>query len=245
MSFTPAQISQACQVPLAAAEANWPILLAALHAIGLSGRAIEIAVAANVAEETAHTFEPIEEYGNEAYWRGELGDQWWYHGRGFNQRTWLDAYRGDGAILGLDLVNHPELLLEPVNSARDTALFVQQKGIPALAAAGNWYGVREAWNGGLNGIDSVMAHVNALLALPYAPDAPAAPVTYRVIAPCALKTFPNHICPAAHDAMRLPVHLKPGDQVVATGAETPHWRHVHLPGAMAAIHGWLLKDNLR
>lgn len=245
MSYSPEQIAQACQVPLAAARANWPLLLAALREFDIYTANVSIAVACNVAEETAHTFEPIEEYGNEAYWRGELGDQWWYHGRGFCQRTWLAGYQQSAAGLGLDCVNHPELLLVPVNSARDTALFVKQKpGMLAACAAANWVLVRELWNGGTNGLDVVLGYIDALVKMPYPPDEP--PLKgrqFHLVTKTDLLTKPAIGAPKAIDPNHHPVTLPVGTVVVATGGQTPHWTEIHM--STGPIHGWVLTTTLR
>ena len=76
--------------------------------------------------ETAHTMQPISEYGGPKYFtrmydiRGSRpslaksmgntspGDGAKYHGRGFVQLTWKTNYDKAGKKLGIDLVNHPE-----------------------------------------------------------------------------------------------------------------------------------------
>src|ERR1019366_658139 len=158
------------------------------------------------------------EYGDEAYFTNELGAaEWLYHGRGFNQETWSSGYAWAAQATGIDCLNHPELLLIAANSARVTAAFVRMKGIPAQAEAHNWTEVRRLWNGGSNGLDVVLAHVNALLALPYPPDAPPAPVETdvpsrrtTVIAECGLKREPAH---GGEDLATIPA----GGQIIDLG----------------------------
>lgn len=41
-----------------------------------------------------------------------------YYGRGYPQLTWLDNYKKMGDIIGVDLVNNPDLALLPDNSAK-------------------------------------------------------------------------------------------------------------------------------
>lgn len=40
-----------------------------------------------------------------------------YYGKGFPQLTWFDNYKKMGELLGLDLINNPDLALVPENSA--------------------------------------------------------------------------------------------------------------------------------
>lgn len=71
-------------------------------------------VLATVDHETNHTFKPVKE----AYW---LSENWRkrnliyypYYGRGFVQITWKDNYNKFSKILGLDLVNYPDLVMDP------------------------------------------------------------------------------------------------------------------------------------
>jgi predicted chitinase len=77
---------------------------------------------ATVYHETAKTFEPIEEVGQgirKPYGRKikvnlkayDLPDKL-YYGRGFVQLTWYDNYKKFGKLLGIDLLNQPELALK-------------------------------------------------------------------------------------------------------------------------------------
>jgi hypothetical protein len=64
--------------------------------------------------ETAHTMQPIEEYGKgrgRPY--GVAVDGHVYHGRGYVQLTWATNYARMAALTGVDLVGCPELALEP------------------------------------------------------------------------------------------------------------------------------------
>lgn len=78
--------------------------------------------------ETNHTFEAK----REAYWLSDP-DSWLsrnhpeyypYYGRGLIQLTWLSNYERYGAILGMDLVKNPDLMLN-----FDVALFVLVHGL--------------------------------------------------------------------------------------------------------------------
>lgn len=66
--------------------------------------------------ETAHTMQPIEEYGKGAghpYGEPDPVTGQTYYGRGDVQLTWKGNYDRMGHALGVDLVNHPERALEP------------------------------------------------------------------------------------------------------------------------------------
>ncbi|MCO7575363.1 MULTISPECIES: glycoside hydrolase family 19 protein [Pseudomonas chlororaphis group] len=65
-----------------------------------------------------------------------LGDGWKYRGRGLIQLTGANNYRAAGAALGLDLVNHPELVEQPEAAALVAGWFWQSNGLNELADAG-------------------------------------------------------------------------------------------------------------
>ena len=50
-------------------------------------------------------------------------DGYKYRGRGFNQLTFKDLYYKVGKILGIDLVNNPDLLLDPKIAAEASAVY--------------------------------------------------------------------------------------------------------------------------
>lgn len=73
--------------------------------------------------ETAKTMQPIEEYGKgKGYRYGKkikrsgipysLPDKI-YYGRGYVQLTWYENYETMGRLLGVDLLNNPDLALQP------------------------------------------------------------------------------------------------------------------------------------
>lgn len=70
---------------------------------------------ATVWHETAHTMQPIEEYGKgqgREYGKPYPGTGLIYYGRGLVQLTWFRNYMVMGERLGVDLTNHPELALQ-------------------------------------------------------------------------------------------------------------------------------------
>jgi len=85
-------------------------------------------ILATVYHECAKTMQPIEEYGKGAAY--DYGKQLkmgggkgkrvayetphqLYYGRGYVQLTWYENYEVQGKRLGIDLLNHPELALQP------------------------------------------------------------------------------------------------------------------------------------
>ncbi|HAS6479681.1 TPA: hypothetical protein GRR64_19070 [Vibrio parahaemolyticus] len=88
---------------------------------------------ATVYHETAYQMQPVEEYGKGAGHEYGIPDPITgkaYYGRGDVQVTWKYNYERLSKLLfdiktleqGLDLLNHPELLLEPIYSAQATIM---------------------------------------------------------------------------------------------------------------------------
>lgn len=236
-------------VPTGNVLANWSSIAAALKWAGIDDHFTEVAAAATVVAETG-VFAPIPEEGDQAYFERELGGDWYYHGRGYLQITWRSNYAHYGAELGVDLVASPDLALQPAIAAKILALYFKERGIPAMANAGNWYGVRVAVNGGTNGYAVYIAAVNALLTLH---DTPVTPPVTTVGAATILRTVPvangSHAKGAAH-----PDGLLPAGTVVAFcpdpspgqyhGKETtPHFAHVLV--GKGPMHGWAVRADLR
>jgi putative chitinase len=82
----------------------------------------------------------------------ESGEGWKYRGRGLKQLTGKDNHRACSAGLGVDLVENPDLLLEPVYAARSAAWFWANNKCNAFADAGDIEGLTKRINGGLIGI---------------------------------------------------------------------------------------------
>ncbi|QNH60764.1 glycoside hydrolase family 19 protein [Hymenobacter sediminicola] len=90
-------------------------------------------VLATTFHETAGTMRPLKEYGlGKGHDYGKMLDMGkgkgqrvpytepphLFFGRGYVQLTWLSNYRGAGKKLGIDLVNHPDLALNPATAAQ-------------------------------------------------------------------------------------------------------------------------------
>jgi predicted chitinase len=170
--FTPDQLAALLGCKAANVRRYWPPLRSALAEQGLADEASAIAAIATVATEVPD-FAPINEYGGTAYFkkmyegRRDLGnthpgDGVRYHGRGFIQLTGRANYRGYGQKLGVPLEQKPDLALDPSVAARVLAAYMRDHGIGALAARGDWQGVRRAVNGGLNGWDRFSTCVQKL-----------------------------------------------------------------------------------
>ncbi len=170
--FTPEQIATLLGCRVANVRRYWPPLKKALAAEGLTDEASLIAALATVATEVPD-FAPTNEYGGDAYFRKHYegradlgnthpGDGARFHGRGFIQLTGRSNYRGYGQKLGVPLEQNPNLALDASIAARVLAAYMKERGIGALAARGDWQGVRRAVNGGLNGWDRFSACVQKL-----------------------------------------------------------------------------------
>jgi len=80
------------------------------------------------------------------------GDGFKYRGRGLIQTTGRDNYLKTGMALGLDLIEHPELLEQPENAANSAAWFWEEHGLNELADAGDFIRITRRINGGVNGL---------------------------------------------------------------------------------------------
>jgi putative chitinase len=81
----------------------------------------------------------------------ESGEGWLYRGRGLKQLTGKDNHRACSKGLGVDLVENPDLLLEPAYAARSAAWFWATNNCSRFADAGDLEGLTKKINGGLIG----------------------------------------------------------------------------------------------
>ena len=79
------------------------------------------------------------------------GDGSKYRGRGLIQITGRANYAECGEALGLDLVNHPELLEKPQHASMSAAWFWSSRGLNTLADTGKFDTITRRINGGQNG----------------------------------------------------------------------------------------------
>src|SRR5262249_19071276 len=102
----------------------------------------------------------------------QLGDGARFRGRGFVQITGRFNYTRYAGETGHDLVNNPELALDPAVAADILALFFRDRAIPAAANSLQWHIVRRKVNGGMNGWDRFSDAVSKLLGALNAPAIP-------------------------------------------------------------------------
>jgi len=82
----------------------------------------------------------------------QVGDGVKYKGRGLIQITGRANYQLCGNQLGLDLINHPELLELPLNAAKSAAWFWNTHGLNILADQDDLIKITKRINGGTNGL---------------------------------------------------------------------------------------------
>lgn len=86
-----------------------------------------------------------------------VGDGVRYKGRGLIQITGRDNYRRCGLALGLDLINHPDVLEQPGPACRSAAWFWKSRGLNELADLGDQLRITRRINGGTNGLQERLA----------------------------------------------------------------------------------------
>lgn len=93
----------------------------------------------------------------------ESGDGWLYRGRGLKQLTGKNNHRACSKGLGVDLVENPDLLLEPQWAAMSAAWFWASNNCNPLADADDFVGLTKRINGGTIGLPDRQARYNACL----------------------------------------------------------------------------------
>lgn len=150
----------------------WPLVISALRTEGIDSDAVRTAAAATIATEVPN-FAPIREYASGAAYEPpsalaarlgntQPGDGPRYKGRGFIQLTGRANYAYYGRRLGVDLINNPDLALDPVIASRILAAYFKERGVAAAANRGDWREVRRLVNGGYNGWDRFIGVVNTI-----------------------------------------------------------------------------------
>jgi putative chitinase len=96
----------------------------------------------------------------------QKGDGYLYRGRGVFQLTGRGNYRDYGKLIGLGLVEHPELAEDPEISVLIACAYWKRHGLNQLADEDNIAAITHKINGGYNGIDSrreLLARAKAVL----------------------------------------------------------------------------------
>jgi putative chitinase len=107
----------------------------------------------------------VREIGDGSQYEGRIdlgniqpGDGHRYVGRGLIQLTGRTNYMAAGVALGLELIDHPELLEDPANAARSAAWFWMSRGLNQLADNDLFGAITKKINGGYNGLDSRLGY---------------------------------------------------------------------------------------
>ena len=90
----------------------------------------------------------------------EDGDGFKFHGRGCIQLTGRDLYERCGEAIGADLINQPQLLVEPHYAAMSAGWFFNKKGLNALADIKDYETMTKRINGGLLGLADRIAKID-------------------------------------------------------------------------------------
>lgn len=87
------------------------------------------------------------------------GEGWKYRGRGIKQLTGKENYQRCSDALGVDLVENPDLLLEPKYAALSAGWFWNKHGLNDLADKSDIETMTKRINGGLLGLDARKAAI--------------------------------------------------------------------------------------
>ena len=160
--------------PIENVEANWPLVEDALDRRGIYSDLTAVAAISTIGVESGN-FSPVKERGGPSYLanlyegrvdlgNNNVGDGARFRGRGFVQITGRDHYAHFGAETGQDLLNNPDLALDPAVAAQILASFFAERHVHTHADLRNWDMVRRRVNGGLTGWPRFIDAVNKLLA---------------------------------------------------------------------------------
>ncbi|HEY9716141.1 MAG TPA: hypothetical protein V6C69_01625 [Trichormus sp.] len=174
LPLTSTQIAAITGSPVENVRLYWPLIVNELERETIDDRFVQIAVLATIAVEDP-VFKPIDERGTLEYFtkmyehRKDLGnvfpgDGARYHGRGFIQLTGRTNYYTFSALTGSDLMQDPDLALNPVMSARILAVYFKTHHIAEAARSQDWKKVRFLVNGGLTDFGRFILIVQRLLA---------------------------------------------------------------------------------
>lgn len=135
--------------------------------VGIATDYTLIGALATVRVECGKGFLPIQELSTGVQYEGRkdlgninVGDGPKYKGRGYIQITGRYNYTLYGKKLGVDLVNHPELALDPLVASKILVQYFRDHGIDIACNAQNWPLVRRKVNGATNGLSLFLSVIN-------------------------------------------------------------------------------------
>jgi len=159
--MTPDTLKQATGCTMALAQKWADPLTAAFEEFDINTPARQAAFLAQVAHETLRFMWIRERWGPipaQLRYEGRAdlgnnqpGDGRRFLGRGLIQVTGRANYMHAAAALGIDCVEHPELLEEPINAARSAGDYWRTRGLNESADAGEFDRITRKINGGMNG----------------------------------------------------------------------------------------------
>lgn len=126
----------------------------ALGDLGILTPLTLIGALATVRVECGRSFKPVVEIASGEVYEGrkdlgntQVGDGVRFKGRGYIQLTGRDNYKTYGEKLGIDLVNNPDLTLQPEVSAKILALYFKNRAVNVACNNNDWLEVRKKING--------------------------------------------------------------------------------------------------
>lgn len=175
MHFTADVIAATLHAPVSNVEKHWPLVVEALAGLKILDPATEVAAIATIGTE-GYTFAPEREAGTEGYFRRmyefkrslgntEPGDGARFCGRGFLPLLGRAQYAQFGKLIGVDLVEQPDLALDPAHAARILAYAFMLRDVPKAADADDWVKVRRLASGNLDGWKRFSSILGPLLRL--------------------------------------------------------------------------------
>ena len=165
--MTPVQLSKATGARIDRATEWLPVIEQAMREFGIDTQQRQAMFLAQIGHESGGMHYTVEIWGNTAAqisYEGrkglgntQTGDGFKYRGRGLIQITGRSNYTQVATALGIDCVNEPDLLAEPVNAARSAAWWWKSRDLNRFADADDCKGCTKVINGGYNGLDQRLA----------------------------------------------------------------------------------------
>lgn len=165
--MTPAQLSKATGARIDRATEWLPVIEQAMREFGIDTQRRIAMFLAQIGHESGGMRYTVEIWGNTAAQIGyegrkglgnnQTGDGFKYRGRGLIQITGRSNYTQVAAALGIDCINEPDLLAEPINAARSAAWWWKSRDLNRFADDDDCKGCTKVINGGYNGLDQRLA----------------------------------------------------------------------------------------